>query len=592
MLHMRVALAQLNPIVGDIAGNLRLVMEAIDVARADGAELVVFSEMVLLGYPPRDLILRGGVAEACEEAARQAAAHAGDIAIVLGHPRYINCVKSNRPYANSLSACEGGRVVKVYDKRLLPGYDVFDEDRYFEPGRECGVVELAGRRVGLLICEDLWRAGDVNFVRRYDADPVAELAERRCDLVVALNASPFVAGKWVRHLKQLRESAIALGCPVVSVNQVGGNDDLIFDGRSVAMDATGEVRALLPGWEPAVEVVELHRGEKGNGARGGAGKPIATREPDINEELFHALVLGVRDYVHKTGNTSVALGLSGGIDSALVATLAVAALGAAHVTGMTMPSRYSSQGSVTDAVQVAMNLGMARLINVSIESLHGAAAQAMHNALDGELSGVADENTQARLRGIILMAYSNTTGALLLATGNKSELATGYCTLYGDMCGALCVLGDVVKTRIYTLARWINVNYASLGFKIAPIPEASIMKPPSAELKANQTDQDTLPAYDVLDQIITRLVEDEQSADEIVAETGLDAALVNRWVGTIDQQEYKREQAALVLKVTPRAFGRGRPMPMAVRETAPAASDRLRSKSGEGEQHEALKRQV
>jgi len=560
---MRIALAQLNPVVGDIKGNLRLVMDAIDQARAGGAEFVVFSELVLVGYPPRDLILREGVVEACEEAVRQAAAHAGDMAIVLGHPRRSQ--GTPRPAANSASMSEHGRVVKTYDKRLLPGYDVFDEDRYFEPGSEPGVVQLAGKRVGILICEDLWRAGDVNFIRRYKIDPVAELAERRCELVVVPNASPFVVGKWDKHLAQLREAARTLGCPLISVNQVGGNDDLIFDGHSIAMDATGEVRAALPGWTQAVHVVEF-AGDEGNGSRG-AAHAITLDQPDALEELYHALVLGIRDYVRKTSNTSVALGLSGGIDSALVATLAAAALGSEHVTGISMPSRYSSQGAIDDAAQLAKNLGMPAMITVPIESMHVAAAEAMKGAIDGGLKNVADENTQARLRGIILMAHSNSTGALVLATGNKSELATGYCTLYGDMCGALAVLGDVVKTRVYALSNWINAHHTSLGFAVPPIPESSITKPPSAELRANQTDQDTLPAYEELDQIVMRLVEDGQSAETIAVETGIDPAVVHRWVRTIDQQEYKREQAALVLKVTPRAFGRGRPMPMALRNS-------------------------
>ena len=563
---MRIALAQLNPVVGDVAGNLRLVKDAIDVAREQGAELVVFSEMVMLGYPPRDLILRDGVAESCEEAVRQAAEYAGDIALVIGHPRPRK--GTTRPLANSLSVCADGRVVKVYDKRLLPGYDVFDEDRYFEPGRECGVAEMHGKRIGLLICEDLWRAGDLTFIRKYDTDPVAELAQQDCDVVVALNASPFVMGKWARHVDQLRQAATTLTCGLVSVNQVGANDDLIFDGRSVAVDGDGALCAILPGWRSAVETIDL--GAKA--ARSTTRNGIVVQPPDEIEEMSHALVLGIRDYVNKTGNESIALGLSGGIDSALVATLAAAAIGSEHVIGVSMPSRYSSPGSITDAAQLVKNLGLPEMLSVPIESLHATATAAYEQALSEELRNIADENTQARLRGIILMAISNSRrGTLVLATGNKSELATGYCTLYGDMCGALCVLGDVTKSRIYKLARWINANFAQLGFRLPPIPQASIDKPPSAELKANQTDQDTLPPYDVLDEIIVRLVEHEQSREEIVAETGLDSALVNRWVRVIDQQEYKREQAALVLKVTPRTFGRGRPMPLAAKNTMPVA---------------------
>ncbi len=566
---MRVALAQLNPIVGDVAGNLRLVMEAIDACRSRGAELVVFSELVLLGYPPRDLILRDGVVEACEEAVRQAAAHAGDVAIILGHPRRRDGEGGTRPIANSLSVCHGGRVVKVYDKRLLPGYDVFDEDRYFEPGREVGVATVFGKRIGLMICEDLWRAGDANFMGEYTINPVAELARERCDLAVAINASPFVVGKGARHMAQLREVATTLGCEVVSVNQVGGNDDLIFDGRSVVIDAAGAVRGKVDGWGPGVVVAECCADRGNNGALRGESMAVAADAADVNEELYHALVLGIRDYVHKTGNKAAAIGLSGGIDSALVATLAAAALGAENVVGVSMPSRYSSLGSIDDAAGLVRNLGMPAMISVPIEPMHAAAANSFASAMGAPLRDLADENTQARLRGIMLMAISNARpGTLVLATGNKSELATGYCTLYGDMCGALAVIGDVVKTRVYELSRWINANHAALGFRVPPIPKATLEKPPSAELKANQTDQDTLPPYDVLDQIVTRLVEREESVETIIAETGIDPAVVRRWVRVIDQQEYKREQAALVLKVTPRTFGRGRPMPMAVKCTA------------------------
>jgi len=571
---MRIALAQLNPIIGDVSGNLRLVKDAIDHARQRGANLVLFSEMVVLGYPPRDLLLRKGVVEACEYAVQDAATYAAETAIVIGHPRRrLSSEAGTRPLANSLSVCHRGRVIKVYDKRLLPGYDVFDEDRYFEPGRDIGVVELFSKRIGLLICEDLWRAGDANFMGAYTVDPVAELARERCDLVLALNASPFVVGKGAKHVTQLREAAGKLGCDLISVNQVGANDDLIFDGRSMIVNRDAGIRTILAAWKPDLAVVDCGQDVNRNGEAEGAHRAFAISEPATSEELFHALVLGIRDYVRKTGNSSVALGLSGGIDSALVATLAAAALGPSNVIGVSMPSRYSSEGSRSDALELVNRLGMPPLISVPIEALHVLARDSMQHMLPGGLTGVADENTQARLRGMVLMAFSNSTGCLVLATGNKSELATGYCTLYGDMCGALCVLGDVVKTRAYDLARWINDHHAALGFAQPPIPEASISKPPSAELKANQTDQDTLPPYEVLDAIVVGVVEREQSIEQIVKETGIDPAVVRRWANAIDQQQYKRDQAALVLKVTARAFGRGRPMPMAARCTLPARED-------------------
>ena len=553
---MRIALAQLNPTVGDVAGNARLVCEAIDEARRHEADLLLTPEMMLMGYPPRDLIFRAGAVEDAEAAVQVIARHAGEMTVIVGHPR--RCRDNVRTVRNSASVCRAGEVLAVYDKRLLPGYDIFDEDRYFDPGGGPCVVEVAGRRVGVLICEDLWRAGDVVTERDYPIDPAGELTAMGCDLLVALNASPFIQGKYRVHLDLLREAAARCDRPIAIVNQVGGNDDLIFDGRSLMMRPDGGICLSLPGWVPAVKTVDL-----GDDA---AGEVWPTIVPE--RELFEALALGVRDYCRKTGHADVLIGLSGGIDSALVAVIAAAAVGPEHVRGVMMPTRYSSPGSVADARALADNLGLADAVQVNLETAYEQMRGLLAPRLGERLEGVPDENIQSRLRGIILMAFSNATGALVLATGNKSELSVGYATLYGDMCGALAVLGDVVKTKVYSLARWINDNHAACGFARPPIPESTITKPPSAELRPDQTDQDSLPPYDVLDEIIDRYVDREESVQRIIEMTGIARETVESFARLIDRSQYKREQAALVLKVTQRAFGRGRPMPVVMRQTA------------------------
>ncbi|MHC4948419.1 MAG: NAD+ synthase [Planctomycetota bacterium] len=557
---MRLTLAQLDPTVGDVAGNTALVLEAIERARADGADVLVTSELALLGYPPRDLLLRDGVVETCEAAVQRIAEAAGDLVVVVGHPR--RAAAGERPCHNSVSVCRASRIEAVYDKQLLPGYDVFDEDRYFEPGAATCVVEIAGRRVGVVVCEDLWEARDAGLDRDYGAAPVAEVVRAGCDVVLSLNASPFVIGKGARHVRQARAVARRHGVALAVVNQVGGNDDLVFDGRSILVDAGGGVVATLPAFEPAVRTVELPASRVATTA---AAPPAAPT--DWRAETYAALVLGVRDYCGKTGHERVLVGLSGGIDSAVTAVVAAAALGPDGVRGVMLPSRFSSDGARRDAVALARALGMAPLDELSIEALHDAARQALDPALGGGAGGVVDENVQARLRGLLLMALSNATGTLLMATSNKSELAVGYSTLYGDMCGAVSVIGDLTKGRVYALAEWINEHATGLGFAGPPIPRSSIDKPPSAELRPDQTDQDTLPPYDALDAIVEGFVERDESVEAIVATTGLDEALVRRWTEAIDRAQYKRDQAAVILKVTPRAFGRGRPMPIVLRTT-------------------------
>ncbi len=565
---MRLALAQLNPTIGDVAGNTLLVLEAIERARGDGADVLLAGELGLIGYPPRDLLFRAGVVEACQQAVNKIAAHAGEMVVIVGHPRRTKGGRS--ALRNSASVCCRGKVLAVYDKRLLPGYDVFDEDRYFDPGGEPGVIEAAGRRLGLLICEDLWQARDARTDRTYPIDPVDELAAAGCEIMLCLNATPYTRGKWQRHLQQLRVVTARFGVPIVTVHQVGANDDLIFDGRSVAVAADGSIAALLKGWEPDLQTVELP-------ARG-AARPVAVSAdltavpPDPGEvtaELFGALVLGVKDYCRKSGGGEVILGLSGGIDSAVTASIAAAAVGPERVVGVMMPSRYTSAASGEDAAKLAANLGLTRCHSVGIESLHRAVGDAVAPSLGDRAGGVTDENIQARIRGVLLMAFSNAMGGLVLATGNKSELATGYCTIYGDMCGALSVLGDVVKTRVYALATWINSHHESCGFDGPPIPRRCLTKPPSAELRPNQVDQDTLPPYEVLDEIVERYVELEQSARQISEDAGLDPDTVHQMVQMIDRAQYKRDQAALVLKVTARSFGGGRPMPIVMKWQEP-----------------------
>jgi NAD+ synthase (glutamine-hydrolysing) len=558
---MLIALAQLNPTVGDVPGNTALVIDAIERAHQSDAKLLVCGEMALLGYPPRDLLFRHGVVDMCEEAVREIAAAAGTLHVIVGHPRRGS--GGLRGLRNSLSVCHAGEVVAVYDKRLLPGYDVFDEDRYFDPGDTPCAVEVEGRRFGLLICEDLWRAADVHARSAYHVEPLRDLAKLKCDAFISINASPFVIGKFQRHIEQLAEIAHEHRVPVISVNQVGANDDLIFDGRSVVVGADGSVTAMLPGFEPAVDTIDL------------SPKPSATADlrpserritVDTLDEIWRALVLGVRDYCRKTNHRTVILGLSGGIDSALTAAIAAAAIGPENVIGVHMPSKYTARESTEDTRLLIASIGIDGRQEIPIRELHDRILAAVEPELGDVTGSLADENIQARLRGILLMAISNSTpGGLVLSTSNKSEVATGYSTLYGDMCGALAPLGDVTKTRVYDLARWLNRHHRECGFKSPPIPERSITRTPTAELRFNQTDQDTLPPYEVLDVIVERYIEGEQSADRIIEETGLDAELVDRFTRMIDLAQYKREQAAVILKVSSRAFGRGRVMPIVMK---------------------------
>ncbi len=562
---MKLALAQINPTVGDIDGNAALIVRDIGVARAAGCDMVVFPELALCGYPPKDLLLQEGFIAAISEAAKSIGEkHAQGIAVVFGAALPADENKSSGRIANSLVVYRDGRLVDYYDKRLLPTYDVFDENRYFTPGDRAVVFDCGGMKCGLSICEDLWKGEDAGFASRYveAKDPVVELAAAGAKVILSPSASPFVLGKGQRHRAILRKHAMRHGAYVAAVNQVGGNDDLLFDGHAAVFDPKGRLIAAAPGFQEHVLIVDIP----------GEGREAVDPETDASEDeqLFKALVMGTRDYCRKTGFKKAVLGISGGIDSALTAAIGAAALGASNVTGLALPSVYSSDHSKSDAYDLAKRLGI-RCATVPIAGPvdgHRAVIDPLFAGMElptlgAKLPDLTEENLQSRVRGTILMAYSNRTGAIVLTTGNKSEMAVGYCTLYGDMNGGLAVLSDVGKQLVYKLSRWMNANYKACGFSVPPIPEGSITKPPSAELRPDQKDQDSLPPYEDLDQIIERYVERKQAPSTIVRETGLDEAVVRRIARLIDLAEYKRKQAAVGLKVTTVAFGSGRRVPIA-----------------------------
>jgi NAD+ synthetase len=555
---MRIALARLDCLVGDVTGNVREAVDRAVALSAAGADCVAFPELAACGYPPRDLLQREGFVESCEAAVAGAAEAlaargAGGTAVLLGLPMRA----PSGGVVNAVALLRGGRIERTYAKRLLPDYDVFDEPRHYEPGSAPCVFDCAGTRVGILVCEDLWRAEDAAAAgRTYACDPLAETVAAGAQVVVVPSASPFASGKAERHREILRSAARRGGVPVLSLNASGANDDLVFDGDASAAWPDGTVAAASR-WSQEAFVVEPAM------PRGGAAPTEC-----LHAERWHAIVGGIRGYFRKTGHSNAVLGLSGGIDSALVGALAAAAIGGERVTGLLMPSRFSSAGSLEDAHELARRCGI-RAVELPIAPLHAAAASHLaptFAAAGVPLAGLADENLQSRLRGLQVMAWSNASGALVLTTGNKSEYAVGYATLYGDMCGALVPIGDLLKTDAWALARWANANHAALGFPRAPIPEASIEKAPSAELRPDQTDQDTLPPYAELDAIVRGWVEEERSVDAIAASAGIDRAVVARWARAIDLAEFKRRQAAVVLRLSPRAFGPGRRMPVVMRD--------------------------
>ncbi len=544
---MHLALLQVNPRVGDIEGNARKV---IDAAQAVDADLIIAPELVVCGYPPRDLLYQAGFVEACEAAVSQIAEACRDRAIIVGHPRRDAATGRLR---NAASLLRGGMIEAVCDKQLLPGYDVFDEDRYFEPGESICVVDIDGHRVGIAICEDLWQGGDAGASSRYDHDPITAIMSAGCNIIVVPSATPFVTGKRCRHLEQLMDTAASHNVTVAMVNQLGANDDLIFDGGAMVAGPQGLLLDAVP-FDGASVTVDT------------SGPSVQACKANDMDMRYRALVLGLGDYCSKTGHDRVLLGISGGIDSALVAVIAASALGPDAVAGVLMPSRYSSRGSVEDAEALAANLGLTHTPTLPIEHLHAAFERTMTDAMQ-HVSSLTEENAQARARGLLLMAMANEADALLLATGNKSELAMGYCTLYGDMCGAVSVIGDMLKTDVWEMAHWINEHHADLGFSVPPIPEATISKPPSAELRLNQCDQDTLPPYETLDAIVRAYIEEERGVEDTADHTGLDLAFVRSIIASIDRAQFKRDQAAVIPKISPRTFGRGRPMPIVMRRS-------------------------
>jgi len=531
MSELRVGIAQINAVVGDLDGNAQRVLDAYDAAVDEGCDLVVFPELVITGYPPEDLLLRPAFVAAAAETVAKVAARTGAATAVIGYPE-----QADRLY-NSAAVCADGRVVGIYRKQLLPNYAVFDEQRYFTASRGAGpVFDVAGVRVAVTICEDAWEPG-----------PIRAAVAQGAEVIVNINASPYYAGRHVEREAMLAERAAQSQVPIVYVNLVGGQDELVFDGGSLVVDARGELTARARQFTEDLMIVYV---DTASTVVGRIESPF-----DARREVYEALVLGTRDYVRKNGFSDVLISLSGGIDSSLVAAIAVDALGDEHVAGVMLPSRYSSEGSVADALALAQNLGI-RTFTVPIEPAHAAFETMLAPLFDGLAPNVAEENLQARIRGNVVMTISNKFGWMVLSCGNKSEMATGYATLYGDMAGGFAVIKDVLKTTVYALCRDLN---ARAGREI--IPQSVIEKEPSAELRPDQKDSDSLPAYDVLDPIIEGYVEGDESVAELAAR-GFDRELARRVAQMVDRNEYKRRQAAPGVRVSRKAFGKDRRPPI------------------------------
>jgi NAD+ synthetase len=544
---VKIALAQIDPTVGDFTGNLDKIVAASHRAAEMGARLAVFSELAVCGYPPADFLEEPSFLARCRLAVDELAAATRELpTAVLAGVALPADGRDGKPAFNAAVLLDKGQLLLEQHKRLLPFYDVFDEQRYFSAAESQKVIELDGVRLAITICEDAWN--DKNFWPRrlYTVDPVEELMRQNPALHINLSSSPFWHSKRTIRREMLAAMARRDGIPVLMSNQVGGNDSLIFDGSSLALNGRGELIAQAASFvEDLVLVDPFH------------AAPIPVPEDDATEAAYRALVLGTRDYVRKCGFRKAIVGLSGGIDSALVAAIATEALGAENVIGVGMPSPYSSAGSIDDSQKLAANLGI-RFETISIRSLFGEFTQALQPLFHGMKEDLTEENIQPRIRGTLLMALSNKFGALVLTTGNKSEMAVGYCTLYGDMVGALAVIGDLVKTRVYAICSWLNREREI-------IPAATLTKPPSAELRPGQMDTDSLPPYDILDPIVEAYVERYETPERIAAEHGFSLDLVRQTVRLIERSEYKRQQAAPVLKVTAKSFGMGRRFPIAVK---------------------------
>ncbi|HTM47385.1 MAG TPA: NAD+ synthase [Bryobacteraceae bacterium] len=548
---MKIALGQINSTVGDLSGNVDLMVSAAQRASGGGASTVVFPELSLTGYPPRDLVEKESFLERCEcELQRLARETAGTpVSIICGYVGRAPDDAGKRA-TNSAAIVRGGQVVFRQNKMLLPTYDVFDETRYFLPGDSPHLTVLDGASLALTICEDAWNDKQYWERRLYSRDPVDELAQAGAGILISINASPYHMGKRALRREIFAATARHHRLPLVYVNQVGGNDSLVFDGSSFAMDANGNVTASAASFEEDLVLWDT----------GCSSGEQHANLPDECEAVYQALVLGTRDYIRKCGFRKVLLGLSGGIDSSLTAAIAVDAVGRENVVGVGMPGPFSSAGSVSDARALAANLGI-RFEIAPITAVYDQFLGVLDPIFAGAPRDVTEENLQARLRGVTLMALSNKSGALVLTTGNKSELAVGYCTLYGDMCGGLAVISDVPKTLVYELSRVANRRHSGA------IPESVFEKPPSAELRPDQKDSDSLPEYPVLDRILRAYIEENQPPARIAREQDLALELVRNICTKVDRNEYKRQQAAPGLKVTTKAFGIGRRFPIAQRYT-------------------------
>lgn len=543
---MRIMLAQINPTIGDLEGNTQKILQAIDHAKQKHAELVVFPELALSGYPPEDLLLLPHFVEQVEVQLEKIVARTKNLTVILGLPRK-NPNEKEKALLNSAAIIQNQSILGYYDKILLPTYDVFDERRYFEPGKEVMLWTIHGYKIAVTICEDIWEESKLVSATSYLRDPVNEIKKLKPDLLVNLSASPYSLYKPSLRQAVCLRAATTLNRPVVLCNQVGGNDSLIFDGFSLCVNGQGKLENLAKGFHEENIFQEFPF----------PNHPIDYKPNETIEDLFHALVLGVRDYFHKSGFTQACLGLSGGIDSALVACIAAEALGNENVLAVLMPSRYSSVGSIDDSLKLVENLNIKHQ-TISIEQPFESYLKILEPSFEGKKTDVTEENLQARIRGMILMALSNKFGYIVLSTGNKSELAMGYSTLYGDMCGGLGVISDVTKTQVYALAEFINK-------KNSIIPQNIIDKPPSAELRPNQKDSDSLPDYAIIDAVLGDYVEKHLSPQEIVERHAFSLDLVNDLIEKIHRNEYKRRQAPPGLRVSERSFTVGRKFPIVQR---------------------------